>query len=68
MNNQLGGTYIRDVGTLKRIARTLQQNSKLQNILEEDVKTSIHYRYILIDLSTFCFKEKKISRNNCKLL
>lgn len=66
MNNQLGGTYIRDVGTLKRIARTLQQNSK--NILEEDVKTSIHYRYILIDLSTFCFKEKKISGNNCKLL
>lgn len=41
MNNQLGGTYKWEEGTLKRILRTLQQDHKTENILEEDMKASI---------------------------
>lgn len=45
MNNQLGGTYKWEVGTLKRIVRTLQDH-KRQNVLEEDVKASIIGLYV----------------------
>lgn len=45
MNNQLGGTHKWELGTLKRIVRTLQDN-KTQNILEEDVKASIIGLYV----------------------
>lgn len=67
MNNQLGGTSKLEVGTLKRIVRTLQQDHKTQNILEEDVKASIIGLYPQTFIFILCFKEKKISGSNCKL-
>jgi len=46
MNNELGGTYKCEVGTLKKIVRTLQQDHITKNILEEDVKASIIGLYL----------------------
>lgn len=67
MNNQLGGTYKWEVGTIKRTLRTPLQDKKTHKISLRKSE-SIHNKFIPIGFHFYVlFQKEKSSGTNCKL-